>query len=50
MNETISVNWPYAAADIFIKTSLNEFVINPVFITHIQTLENWTIGVESLKE
>ncbi len=43
-NETISINWPYDAADTLIRTSANDFTINPVFITHIRTYSNWTLG------
>lgn len=43
-NETISINWPYEPADTLIRISANEFTVNPVFITHIRTNSNWTLG------
>jgi hypothetical protein len=49
-NQTISVNWPYEPADTLIRISPNEFAVNPVFITHVRTLSNWTYGAEFLQE
>ncbi|PMD33123.1 hypothetical protein L207DRAFT_175622 [Hyaloscypha variabilis F] len=49
-NETISINWPYDAADTLIRTSANDFTINPVFITHIRTYSNWTLGPSFLEK
>lgn len=44
-NQSISVNWPYEASDTLIAISDTEYVINPVFMTHIRTLGNWTLGL-----
>jgi len=43
-NETWSINWPYNPSDCFITLSSKEYIINPVFITHIRDLSNWTYG------
>lgn len=43
-NQTISINWPYDPSDTLIAISDTEYIINPVFMTHIRTLENWTLG------
>ncbi|KAH8750625.1 hypothetical protein F5882DRAFT_77230 [Hyaloscypha sp. PMI_1271] len=43
-NETWSINWPYNPGDCFITLSSKEYIVNPVFITHIRDLSNWTYG------
>ncbi len=49
-NETISINWPYEPADTLIRVSASEFTVNPVFITHIRTNSNWTLGPSFLEK
>lgn len=49
-NETLSINWPYKAEDTLIQLSPSEFTINPVFITHLRNLDNWTLGPQFLEK
>jgi hypothetical protein len=50
-NATISINWPYDPSDTLIRISpTTEFTVNPVFITHIRTNSNWTLGPEFLDQ
>lgn len=42
---TLSVNWPYEAADCLLSTGeSDELVINPVFERHVRNLGNWSLG------
>ncbi|RWA12238.1 hypothetical protein EKO27_g2863 [Xylaria grammica] len=42
---TLSLNWPYEDTDALIVTpDDSETIINPVFLTHLSRLENWTLG------
>ncbi|KAF2969845.1 hypothetical protein GQX73_g3698 [Xylaria multiplex] len=42
---TLSLNWPYEDPDALIIThDESETIINPVFMTHLSRLENWTLG------
>ncbi|KAI0536884.1 hypothetical protein GGR58DRAFT_473643 [Xylaria digitata] len=42
---TLSLNWPYEDYDALIIThDESETIINPVFMTHLSRLENWTLG------
>jgi len=43
-NSCISINWPYEPFDTLISISGSEYVVNPVFITHVRNLDNWTLG------
>lgn len=43
--DSSSVNWPYADSDLFIvKGDGKQLVLNPVFISHIRNISNWTVG------
>ena len=48
-NSTISINWPYNPADCLIAMSSAEYAVNPVFITHVRNLSNWTLGPSFLQ-
>jgi hypothetical protein len=50
MNETLSVNWPYKPEETVIKIAPSEYAINPVFVTHLRNLDNWTVGVSFLSK
>lgn len=42
---TVSLNWPYDAADVLIRTpGTEEFTMNPMFETHLRDLSNWSLG------
>ncbi|EWC44675.1 hypothetical protein DRE_06571 [Drechslerella stenobrocha 248] len=41
---TISVNWPYDPMDTVMEQGPGEYIINPVFETHIRNLQNWSVG------
>ncbi|KAN0099068.1 protein of unknown function (DUF3425) domain containing protein [Hyaloscypha variabilis] len=41
-NATTSVNWPYNPADCLISSPSDEIILNPVFISHIRELSNWS--------
>ena len=43
-NLSVCVNWPYEPFDTLISISGSEYVVNPVFITHVRNLDNWTLG------
>ncbi|KAH6675167.1 hypothetical protein B0J14DRAFT_30197 [Halenospora varia] len=52
-NRSISINWPYEPGDALLQVGgydkgngRGEYVINPVFLSHIRRLENWTLGKE----
>ena len=49
-NRTISINWPYEPKDTLVQSSPNELIINPVFITHVRNLDNWTYSAEFLEQ
>ncbi|KAH8796716.1 hypothetical protein BGZ57DRAFT_961682 [Hyaloscypha finlandica] len=49
-NETLSINWPYKPEDTLIKISPSEYTINPVFLTHLRNLDNWTVGAAFIEE
>jgi len=48
--ETISVNWPYDAKMIVLEQPTGEYTVNPVFETHLRSLENWSLGSKFAKE
>ncbi|WEW56688.1 hypothetical protein PRK78_002136 [Emydomyces testavorans] len=42
---TLSINWPYADSDALIAIpNSEEYVINPVFESHLRNLNNWSLG------
>lgn len=42
---TLSINWPYADSDALITIpNSEEYVINPVFESHLRNLNNWSLG------
>ncbi|KAF3183837.1 hypothetical protein TWF106_009565 [Orbilia oligospora] len=43
---TLSVNWPYDPMSTVMEQSTNEYVINPMFETHIRKIENWSVGTK----
>ncbi|KAH8647464.1 hypothetical protein BGZ60DRAFT_553404 [Tricladium varicosporioides] len=52
-NRSISINWPYEHGDALLQVGgydkgngRGEYIINPVFLSHIRRLENWTLGRE----
>lgn len=47
-NKTLSINWPYKPEDVLIQIT-SKFAINPVFVTHLQNLDNWTVGPEFIE-
>jgi hypothetical protein len=47
VSETTSINWPYPESDIFwSKGNGREKVINPVFLSHVFNIDNWSVGSE----
>jgi hypothetical protein len=50
INETMSINWPYKPEDTLIKIAPSEYAINPVFVTHLRNLDNWTVGNSFMKK
>lgn len=43
-NATLSINWPYTAADMLVQISETDSILNPIFEKHIRDLNNWTVG------
>ncbi|EER27167.1 hypothetical protein D8B26_005707 [Coccidioides posadasii str. Silveira] len=42
---TLSINWPYSDSDALIAIpNSEEYVINPVFESHLRNLNNWSLG------
>jgi hypothetical protein len=42
---TLSLNWPYEETDTLLECpDGGEIIINPVFLRHLCTAENWTLG------
>ena len=42
---TLSLNWPYEAADTLLsKEGTEDLFINPVFERHLRDLGNWSLG------
>ncbi|KAI1913642.1 hypothetical protein LOZ53_003636 [Ophidiomyces ophidiicola] len=42
---TLSINWPYADSDCLLAIpNSEEYVINPVFESHLRNLNNWSLG------
>ncbi|KAF3936608.1 hypothetical protein ABW19_dt0208834 [Dactylella cylindrospora] len=44
--ETLSINWPYDPMTTVIEQSPGEYIINPVFETHLRDLEHWSVGTK----
>lgn len=49
-SETLSINWPYDVSSILSVVSHSELQLNPVFVSHVRNIANWTVGVELIEE
>jgi hypothetical protein len=56
--ESLSINWLYESKDVLIPINapinINPrvliYIVNPVFVTHLQAIDNWTLGTEFYKK